>query len=174
MSQGENRFRQDLRTVIPRLRRFGHALTGSPEDGDDLVQEALEKALAREDQFRPGTRLDSWIYKIMQNAWIDRKRMDSRRRRVMEPLNDETSSVSEDGRTSFDARITLRQVREMMARLHDDERVVLSLVSIDGLTYRQAAEVLDIPIGTVMSRLARARGKLVALLDGDDLAGQEG
>ncbi len=174
MSQGENRFRHDLRAVIPRLRRFGHALTGSPEDGDDLVQEALEKALAREDQFRPGTRLDSWIYKIMQNAWIDHKRTESRRRRVMEPMNEETFSVSEDGRTSFDARITLRQVREMMARLHDDERLVLSLVSIDGLTYRQAADILEIPIGTVMSRLARARNKLIALLDGGDLVGSGG
>lgn len=174
MSHGQNRFRQDLRAVIPRLRRFGHALTGSPDDGDDLVQEALERALAREDQFQPGTRLDSWIYKIMQNAWIDRKRTDSRRRKVMQPMEDEVHCVSEDGRTSFDARITLRQVREMMTRLHDDERAVLSLVSIEGLTYRQASDVLEIPIGTVMSRLARARGKLVALLDGNDLAGQEG
>lgn len=174
MSHGQNRFRQDLRAVIPRLRRFGHALTGSPDDGDDLVQEALERALAREDQFQPGTRLDSWIYKIMQNAWIDRKRTDSRRRKVMQPMEDDVHSVSEDGRTSFDARITLRQIREMMTRLHDDERTVLSLVSIEGLTYRQASDVLDIPIGTVMSRLARARGKLNALLDADNIAGQEG
>lgn len=89
-------------------------------------------------------------------------------------MEDDVHSVSEDGRTSFDARITLRQVREMMTRLHDDERTVLSLVSIEGLTYRQASDVLEIPIGTVMSRLARARGKLIALLDGDNLAGQEG
>lgn len=165
MSQGENRFRQDLRLILPRLRRFGHALTGSQEDGDDLVQAALEKALSREAQFAPGTRLDSWMYKIMQNAWIDQKRADARRRKVIEPMSEETHAPGEDGRASFDARITLRQVQEMMTRLHDDERSVIVLVSIEGLTYRQAADVLEIPIGTVMSRLARARNRLLTLLD---------
>jgi len=74
MNEGDNRFRGELRALIPRLRRFGHSLTGSPDDGDDLVQEALEKALSREAQFQVGSRLDSWMYKIMQNAWIDQKR----------------------------------------------------------------------------------------------------
>ena len=159
MGQGDNKFRIELRSLIPRLRRFGHALTGSADDGDDLVQDALEKALSREAQFNEGTRLDSWMYKIMQNAWIDKKRSAARQRLVVQPMDDDTNAIGEDGRDSFDSRINLRQVREMMERLHVDERSVLALVSIEGQTYQQAAETLGIPIGTVMSRLARARNK---------------
>ena len=166
MGQGDNRFRVELRSLIPRLRRFGHALTGSADDGDDLVQDALEKALSREDQFQAGTRMDSWLYKIMQNAWIDRKRSAATRATVVQPLEDDHYAIGEDGRESFDAKITLRQVRDMMQRLHVDERSVLALVSIEGQSYQQAAETLDIPIGTVMSRLSRARSKLLQLLGG--------
>lgn len=166
MSEGDNRFRVELRALIPRLRRFGHSLTGSPDDGDDLVQEALEKALLREGQFQVGSRLDSWMYKIMQNAWIDQKRSASRRRHVHQPLNEDTVAIGEDGREAFDARISLAEVREAMTRLHPDERSVLALVSIEGQTYRATAETLGIPIGTVMSRLSRARARLLQLLDG--------
>jgi RNA polymerase sigma-70 factor, ECF subfamily len=168
MSKGDNRFRVELRALIPRLRRFGHSLTGSPEDGDDLVQEALEKALAREGQFQVGSRLDSWMYKIMQNAWIDQKRSAARRRNVIQPMTEDVVAVGEDGRDVFDARINLRQVREAMLRLHPDERSVLALVSIEGQSYREAADTLGIPIGTVMSRLSRARTRLLQLLDGTD------
>jgi len=166
MGQGDNKFRIELRSLIPRLRRFGHALTGSADDGDDLVQDALEKALSREAQFNEGTRLDSWMYKIMQNAWIDKKRSAARQRLVVQPMDDDTNAIGEDGWDSFDSRINLRQVREMMERLHVDERSVLALVSIEGQTYQQAAETLGIPMGTVMSRLARARNKLLLLLEG--------
>ncbi len=173
MGQSDNRFHVELRSLIPRLRRFGHALTGSAEDGDDLVQDALEKALSREEQYREGTRLDSWMYKIMQNTWIDRRRSAARQSRVVQPMDENTFAVGEDGRTSFEAKISLRQVRDMMDRLHVDERAVLALVSIDGMTYQQAAETLGIPIGTVMSRLARARNKLLQMFDGDDPAATE-
>lgn len=167
MGQSDSKFRVELRSLIPRLRRFGHALTGSTDDGDDLVQDALEKALLREDQFQPGTRMDSWVYKIMQNRWIDRKRSAASRATVVQPLEDDDYAIGEDGRESFDAKISLRQVRDMMQRLHDDERSVLVLVSIEGQSYQEAAETLSIPIGTVMSRLARARKKLMRLLDGE-------
>ena len=168
MSEGDNRFRVELRALIPRLRRFGHSLTGSPDDGDDLVQEALEKALSREVQFQVGSRLDSWMYKIMQNAWIDQKRSAARRRQIIQPMSEDVVAVGEDGRDTFDSRINLRQVREAMMHLHPDERSVLALVSIEGQTYREAAETLGIPIGTVMSRLSRARVRLLQLLEGDD------
>lgn len=171
--KGDNRFRVELRSLVPRLRRFGHALTGSTEDGDDLVQDALEKALSRESQFIEGTRLDSWMYKIMQNTWIDQKRSAARQRQVVQPMEDDTNAVGEDGRDAFEARINLRQVREMMQRLHIDERSVLALVSIEGQTYQQAADTLGIPIGTVMSRLARARTKLLQLLEGLDPSSRE-
>lgn len=173
MGQGDNRFRIELRALIPRLRRFGHAITGSAEDGDDLVQDALEKALSHEEQYREGTRLDSWMYRIMQNAWIDRRRTAARQRQVVQPMSEDIHAVSEDGRDAFEAKISLRQVREMMARLHPDERSVLALVSIDGLTYVQAAEALGIPIGTVMSRLARARSKLLQMFEGGAPSGEK-
>ncbi len=174
MGQPDNKFRAELRSLIPRLRRFGHALTGSTDDGDDLLQDALEKALSREGQFQTGTRMDSWIYKIMQNAWIDRKRSAASRGRVVQPLEDEHYAIGEDGRDSFDAKIALRQVSEMMQRLHVDERSALVLVSIDGQSYQQAADTLGIPIGTVMSRLARARNKLMRLLDGEAASSNPG
>jgi RNA polymerase sigma-70 factor (ECF subfamily) len=113
------------------------------------------------------------MYKIMQNAWIDKKRSAARQRLVVQPMDDETNAIGEDGRDSFDSRINLRQVREMMERLHVDERSVLALVSIEGQTYQQAAETLGIPIGTVMSRLARARNKLLLLLEGLNPAPRE-
>lgn len=166
VGQPDNSFRVELRSLIPRLRRFGHALTGSTDDGDDLVQNALERALSREGQFQVGTRMDSWIYKIMQNAWIDRRRSAVTRATVVQPLEEDDFAIGEDGRDSFDAKITLRQVRDMMQRLHIDERSVLALVSIEGQSYQQAAETLGIPIGTVMSRLSRARNRLALLLDG--------
>ncbi len=162
---GDDSFRDQLRALIPRLRRFGQALTGSKDDGDDLLQDAVEKALSRQDQFASGTRLDSWIYRIMQTTWIDTKRTEGRRLRIVEPLSESLSVAGEDGRRSFDAKVNLARAREMMARLHHDERAVLALVAIEGLSYREAASVLDIPIGTVMSRLARARTRLVALME---------
>lgn len=158
-------FREQLRTLVPRLRRFGQALTGSRDKGDDLLQDALEKALARESQFTPGTRLDSWIYRIMQTTWIDSRRAEGRRLRVVEPLADDTPAVGEDGRRSLEARAGLAKAHEMMGRLHPDERLVLALVAIEGLSYRETSLVLDIPIGTVMSRLARARANLLALIE---------
>jgi RNA polymerase sigma-70 factor (ECF subfamily) len=114
------------------------------------------------------------MYKIMQNTWIDSRRAAARRRQVVQPMGEDTNAVSEDGRDTFDARISLRQVREMMTRLHDNERSVLALVSIDGMTYQQAADTLGVPIGTVMSRLARARSKLLQLLDGVNPIAKEG
>jgi RNA polymerase sigma-70 factor (ECF subfamily) len=128
----------------------------------------LEKALSREVQFQVGSRLDSWMYKIMQNAWIDQKRSAARRRQIIQPMSEDVVAVGEDGRDTFASRINLRQVREAMMHLHPDERSVLALVSIEGQTYREAAETLGIPIGTVMSRLSRARVRLLQLLEGDD------
>ena len=168
MAQADEAFETELRLLIPRLRRFGHAITGSIDEGDDLVQEALERSLTRKAQFRAGTRLDSWIYKIMQNCWIDRKRSAVYRHSTGLPDETLANTIGEDGRNSYVARIALRQVRIAMARLHIDERLVLAAVSIDGQSYREAAETLDLPIGTVMSRLARARRKLLEALDGMD------
>jgi RNA polymerase sigma-70 factor, ECF subfamily len=166
MSRSTEKFRAELKSLIPRLRRFGHAITGSRDAGDDLLQDALEKALGREAQFEPGTRLDSWMFRIMQTTWIDQTRASRRRQRLSEPMDEHMQVAGIDGVRDFAVKVELAQVRAAMGRLHEDERTVLALVSIEDMTYREAAETLGIPIGTVMSRVARARVNLLKLLGG--------
>jgi RNA polymerase sigma-70 factor (ECF subfamily) len=141
----------------PRLRRFGFALTGSMDDGDDLVQSALERALTRLDQFETGTRLDSWMYRIMQNMWVDLKRSAQSRREIRAEPADIEPLVVGDARREIEGRLFLAAVRRAVADLPPEQRSVLAVVCVEGLSYREAAQVLDIPIGTVMSRLSRAR-----------------
>ncbi|MFN0218591.1 MAG: RNA polymerase sigma factor [Hyphomicrobium sp.] len=152
--------REEMVALLPRLRRFAFARTGSMPDADDLVQAACEKALSRLDQFEPGTRLDSWMFRIVQTTWIDNVRFRVRRPHVSNqdiveaiPFNDRISERAE-------ARSDLDVVRQTMDELPDDQRAVLILVAIDGQSYQDAAEILGVPIGTIMSRLSRARAKL--------------
>jgi len=149
--------RLELVSLVPRLRRFGYALTGSIDDGDDLVQSACERALTRLDQFAPGTRLDSWMFRIMQNLWTDHKRSPRPRREISaQPADLETLVVS-DAEREIEGRLFLAEVRRAVAALPAEQRAVLAVVCVEGLSYREAAQVLEIPIGTVMSRLSRAR-----------------
>jgi RNA polymerase sigma-70 factor (ECF subfamily) len=149
--------RLELVSLLPRLRRFGFALTGSMDDGDDLVQSALERALTRLDQFDPGTRLDSWMYRIMQNMWVDLKRSAQSRREISAEPADIEPLVVGDARREVEGRLFLAAVRRAVADLPAEQRSVLAVVCVEGLSYREAAQVLEIPIGTVMSRLSRAR-----------------
>lgn len=147
----------EMVSLLPRLRRFAYGLTGSLDDGDDLTQAACEKALRSLDRFTPGTRLDSWMYRIAQNLWIDRRRsQQAQREQSLAPADMEALAVADAAR-EMDRRLDLADVRREVALLSDDQRAVLLLVSVEGCGYRQAAEILEIPIGTVMSRLARAR-----------------
>ena len=145
---------QQLVALLPRLRRFAHGLTGSSDEGDDVVQSSCERALTRLDQWREGTRLDSWMFRIVQTVWIDRVR---RRREVALAPEAWDQLPGTDGVRDAEARAELRAVRRLIGELPDDQRTVLLLVSVEGLSYREAAEVLDLPVGTVMSRLSRAR-----------------
>lgn len=162
MNKAHRPFRDGLRDLVPRLRRFGRALTGNEADGDDLLQDALEKALRSEGQFAPGTRLDSWVFRIMHTTFIDQRRRAARR--PTEALDTAGDPAGEDGRATMAARLDLDRTQRAMAALSGEERATLTLVAIDGLSYREAAEAMDVPIGTVMSRLARARSRLAALL----------
>jgi RNA polymerase sigma-70 factor (ECF subfamily) len=142
--------------LLPRLRRFALTLTRRPEDGDDLVQLAVERALPRLHRWNEGTRLDSWMFKIMQNLWIDELR--SRRARgEAEPDFDMAGLAGSDGRETMDARLELQDTLAAVMGLPEEQRSVMMLVVVEGLSYRDAAEVLGVPIGTVMSRLSRAR-----------------
>ena len=151
-----------LIALIPRLRRFARALTPSQEEAEDLVQDALERALSRLDQWQKGTRLDSWMYRIIQTVRRSQARSPDKRRRGEMPPEEQIAGV--DGVREAESRLLLRDVRRAFEKLPDDQRAVLILVCVDGLAYREAAEVLDIPIGTVMSRLARARLELHRLV----------
>jgi RNA polymerase sigma-70 factor (ECF subfamily) len=154
--------RSTLAALIPRLRRFGLALTGSKGDSDELVQATCERVLSRLGQLREPARLDGWVYRIMRNMWIDEVR--ARRLRSHDELTAASDVVGQDGEAVAEGRITLRRVRRTMAQLSVEQRSVLVLVCVDGLSYKEAAAVLDIPLGTVMSRLSRARQELHARL----------
>ncbi len=157
--------RKELVALLPRLKRFAYSLSGSLDEADDLVQASCEKALMRLDQFEIGTRLDSWMFRIVQNTWIDRMRYSQRRGVVNDP--DAVERLAFDARIheQIEARSALGILRAQFARLPEEQKVVLSLVTIDGHSYEEAAQLLSIPIGTVMSRLSRARRKLAEAID---------
>lgn len=148
-----------LTALLPRMRRFGRLLTGHPHDADDLVQLALERAWVHHARWEPGTRMDSWVFRIMQNAWIDEIRA-RQRREVVAMDEDELQQQPAAALGPLDALA----VRQAVARLTADHRAAVGLVLIEGLSYKEAAEVLGVPIGTVTSRLARAREQLQAML----------
>jgi RNA polymerase sigma factor (sigma-70 family) len=160
MTPEADRLRDELVNLLPRLRRFGRALTRHREDADDLVQVAVERALNRAEQWAPGTRLDSWLFRIMKNAWIDEIRARNRRDEVLLP----EEAGEHVGVASMDAHADALAVQQAMNRLNDDQRAAVALVLVEGLPYKEAAEVLDIPVGTLTSRLARAREALQAQL----------
>jgi len=153
----DEEFRAGLVSLLPRFRRFGYALTGSMDDGDDLVQSACERALTRLDQFEPGTRLDSWMFRIMKNLWVDQKRAPRSFREIGADPADLEPLVVGDAEREMEDRLSLAAVRRVVATLPPEQRSVLALVCVEGLSYREASEVLEIPLGTVMSRLSRAR-----------------
>lgn len=156
-------FRRELVELLPRLRRFARALAGHPDRADDLVQAACEKALTKAHQWQPGTRLDSWMYRILQTTWIDDCRASAHRQSHLEEVDLDT--VADHGAVRhLEARTTLAAVRRAVRALPDAQRAVLGLVCVEGLSYREAADVMGVPVGTVMSRLARARLSLDRLV----------
>jgi RNA polymerase sigma-70 factor, ECF subfamily len=157
------RFSDQLIAVLPRLRRFARGLTGSVVEADDLVQAACERALARREQFQEGTRFDSWMFRIVQTIWIDQIR--SRRVRKEEVDVAEARIGSDEPVRRAEARLALDEVRHAVDRLPPDQRTALLLVTVEGLSYKEAAEVVQVPVGTIMSRLSRARLALQAQLE---------
>ena len=156
--------RNEMIQILPRLRAFGRSLTGVQDQADDLVQVTVEKALRHIDSYQPGTRLDSWMFRIMRNAWIDSHR--ARRNTVaLHDVESVSPLIGEDGRDVTENRVYLAQVRLAMGALPEDQRAVLMLVCVEGLCYREVAEALGIPEGTVMSRLSRGRMALAQALN---------
>nr|WP_119681199.1 RNA polymerase sigma factor [Indioceanicola profundi] len=141
------------------LRRFARNLTRSPETADELVQEACERALSNEDPGGIG-RLDLWMKRLILSLWNDRRR-ELRRRGRIEQVDALRDVAGSDGRLDAEARLTLAEVRRALRGLPPEQRTVMILVCVDGLSYREAADQLGIPVGTVMSRLARGRLALI-------------
>lgn len=161
MESQEAELREAMVALLPRLRRFAHALTGAQADADDLVQAGLERALRSLAQFEPGTRLDSWLFRVLRNAWIDEVRARGRQAKIFAPA-EAGESIGDDAPAALEAKREMREVAMMLQDLAEEQRLAISLVCVEGLSYREAAAVLDVPIGTVTSRLARAREALLA------------
>lgn len=151
---------EKLCELLPRMRRFARSLTGNPHDADDLVQTAVERALARSSQWRKEQSLDAWVFGIVRNAWIDELRSRRRRWKIFAPETDGYEAI--DGSASD--QVETVSVEAAMARLPENQRVAVSLVLVEGLSYKEAAAVLEVPIGTVTSRLARGRDALQRML----------
>lgn len=148
---------REIAALLPRLRRFARSLTRNPHDADDVVQIAVERALTRIAQWRRDTRLDGWMFKIVRNAWIDEVRARKRHGEIF--LAEDAGSAEAAG--SLDDALSIRAA---MSRLPEEQRSAVSLVLVEGLSYKEAADVLEVPIGTLTSRLARGRQALQAEL----------
>jgi RNA polymerase sigma-70 factor (ECF subfamily) len=146
---------------LSRLWRYGLLLTGRRDTAEDLVQATCVRALERAHQFESGTRLDHWLFSILRSTWLNEIR--ARRVRTGEGLVDAEANLVFDGARQVEAHVLAHQVLREVAALPEALRETLFLVYVEGLSYREAATLLGVPIGTIMSRLARARTMLGAL-----------
>jgi RNA polymerase sigma-70 factor (ECF subfamily) len=146
-----------IEAEIPYLRRYARALTGNAEAADDLVQDSLERAIARFDQFQAGTNLRAWLFTIVHNMRCDQHRRWARRP-VEVPIDAAAQEAST--RASQADALHLADFRRAFARLSEPHREVLALVGLEGLDYQRAAEILGVEVGTVKSRVFRARESL--------------
>jgi RNA polymerase sigma-70 factor (ECF subfamily) len=149
--------------LLPRLRRFARSLSRNQHDADDLVQSVVERAWRNLEQLKPGANLHSWMFGIMKNAWIDDRRARGRRGEVALP----DDSGDHPAVNPTDMNANLWSVSEAMDKLPEEQRLAVALVLVEGMSYKEASEVLEIPMGTLTSRLARGRTALAAAL-GDE------
>jgi RNA polymerase sigma-70 factor (ECF subfamily) len=143
---------------LPRLRRFAHSLTGNKPDADDLVQSMVEKLLTKQPQTTPEV---PWLLRVCKNLWIDQIRTNKNREQLLEQNNQQQPEAVENGPHND----TMDEIFAAMAQLNDEQKQLVGLVIVEGFSYAEAAQVLEIPVGTVMSRVARARAKLAQILD---------
>ena len=156
-------FERNLTDLLPRLRRLAHALSRSPADADDLTQATAERILRARRQWQAGTRFDAWAFRILRNLWIDMARAKTRLERRLAP-EEAGMSVGHDPREHLEQRAELGVLMAAMSRLPEEQREVIALVSIEGLGYAEVAQLLDLPLGTVSTRVMRGRQALVALV----------
>ncbi|TRW49869.1 RNA polymerase sigma factor [Aliidiomarina halalkaliphila] len=160
-----SRRKAELASLLPPLRRFAFSLTTSMPDADDLVQQTVERILTR--PVPDDVELLKWAFRVCRNLWID----DYRARRVRENATFDTDlqqAQQVNGTDVIETEMELNHVGEAMKRLPADQHEVLAMIAVQGMSYRETAESLNIPIGTVMSRLARARSALAQQLYGTE------
>ena len=154
------RLRAELVDLLPRLRRFARALARDAHDADDLVQTAVERALAHAGQLRADAPVAGWMFGIVRHAWIDEQRARGRRGRLFAG-----AEAGEDvADSAHGAPVETIAVQDAVARLPQEQRLAVALVLVEGLSYKEAAYIMEVPIGTLTSRLARAREALQAML----------
>ena len=159
----DREFEALLIQTLPKLRRYAISLSRRQDVADDLVQTTVERAVSARHRFDPDTSLDAWLFRILRNAWIDETRR-KKTRGVQLDVTDMTEAASFDGVRDIEARLALSETEAALATLSPEQREILRLICFDELSYLEAAEVLGVPKGTVMSRLARARVALAEKL----------
>ena len=161
-------FGDNILTEIPRLRRYAYVLLRDQVAADDLVQDSLERALSRQNLFQPGTNLRAWLFTIMHNLHVNAV---IKARRASPASN--TDDIADSHRCAVEPsqsdHLMLRDMERALGALSEEQRSVVLLVGVEGLSYAETAAVLDVPVGTVMSRLARGRNRLRSLMNGEDL-----
>jgi RNA polymerase sigma-70 factor (ECF subfamily) len=162
----------NLVALLPRLQRFAQTLCGSATTADDLVQAACMKALDNAETWTPGTRFDAWMFRILRNQWTDWLRRRQTEGQV-DPIDEVAGLIGDNGEARAEASLMLGQVWQKVEGLPAEQKQVLLLVCIEEMSYREVADVLDLPIGTVMSRLARARNRLIHLTETEPMPLEE-
>lgn len=157
-----NDFDEQLRPLLPRLRRFALSLTRDPSSADDLVQSCLEKALSRRGDKHAEGELRAWLFQILYRQFVDNHRRSRRYARVLEFF-----TGREEHQPSVERTVMAQSALQGFDRLTDEQRALLHAVAVEGLSYKDAATVLQVPVGTVMSRLSRARQALRLLTEGE-------
>lgn len=159
----QNDFRRELVSLLPKLRRFAMSLTRNAADADDLVQEACERAITRHHLWTGEGRLESWVYAMTRNLWVDEVR--KRKVRTGSGLVDAQEQDELVIEASGEKAVYATQLQKMILSMPEGLASVFVLVNVEGHSYREAADILGIPIGTVMSRLSTARIRLAAMID---------
>ena len=160
-----NELHKQIVDCIPGLRRYSRALTGGTDMADDLVQDCLARAMDSLHLFKPGSNMRAWLFSILHNQYVN-----NLRRSAIQPdaLNLETVTEEKTGvPANQEQNLEIRDIREGLTLLPDEQRQVILLVGLEGMSYAEAAEILGIPKGTVMSRLNRGREQLRSLMNGE-------
>lgn len=156
--------RRELPQLLPRLRRFAYGLTGTVDAADDLVQAACERALRQDREWNEDDHVDRWMFRTIRNLHVDQLRQLQTAERFRGKILADPPVV-EDGNAILERSVRLTEVGNAVAALSEEQRSVVMLVCVEGFSYREVSEMLNLPIGTVTSRLARGRSQVLEILE---------